>query len=256
MIKFEEVTVAFARRVALENISFVLNRGEFLGVIGPNGSGKTTLLKVIMGLVRPVQGRVTVLGVSGKNLGRVRNKIGYLPQRKPIDPDFPTTAFDVVLMGVYAGLSFWRWPGKREKERVFRALEAVGLSDFAFHTAGHLSGGQQQRLLLARALVMEPQLLLLDEPTSGVDVPSRRQLIQLVAKLHKELGLTTVYVTHELNEVVSLADRIMFLSRTLRAFGTVEEVMIPEVLTDFYGTRVEMLEKNGRCFVMVDDRHE
>ncbi|MEO0085758.1 MAG: metal ABC transporter ATP-binding protein [candidate division WOR-3 bacterium] len=255
VIQFEHVSVAFQRVAGLEDVSFELGRGEFLGIIGPNGSGKTTLLKTVLGLLRPVAGSVTVLGARGRGLADVRRRIGYVPQRRPIEPGFPASVLDAVAMGTYAALGLLRRPGKAERERADRALDAVGLSGARDHVAGHLSGGQQQRLLLARALVQEPEILLLDEPTAGVDVASRRQIVELVRGLHRERGLTTLYVTHDVNEVVPCVDKVMYLNRTVRAFGMCGEVTNPKMLTELYGSEVVVLEKEGRPYVVVGDSH-
>uniref|UniRef100_A0A7C4GFT8 Metal ABC transporter ATP-binding protein n=1 Tax=candidate division WOR-3 bacterium TaxID=2052148 RepID=A0A7C4GFT8_UNCW3 len=254
-IRFEHVTVAFQRAVGIEDLSFELEPGEFLGIIGPNGSGKTTLLRTVLGLLRPVAGSVTVLGGRGRGLVEVRRRIGYVPQRRPIEPGFPVSVLDAVMMGTYAGLGLLRRPGKRERELAHRALAAVGLGEAGDHVAGHLSGGQQQRLLLARALVQEPEVLLLDEPTAGVDVASRRQIVELVRRLHRERGLTTLYVTHDVNEIVPCVDKVMFLNRTLRAFGSCADVTSPKMLKELYGSTVVVVEREGRPYVLVGDRH-
>lgn len=255
VVEFDRVTVAFPRQVALEDVTFRLLSGELLAVIGPNGSGKTTLLKTVLGLYRPVQGRARVLGAEGRAIARVRQQIGYVPQRKPIDPNMPISVLDVVLMGTYAGIGFVRAPGKAERERAWAALAAVGLEKNAGHVAGHLSGGQQQRLLLARALVSEPRLLLLDEPTAGVDVATRRQIVELIRRLHQERGLTTIYVTHDLNEVMSCSDRIMLLNRRLLAFGSCSEVITGENLSQLYQTGVQVVEAGGQRYVIAGDYH-
>lgn len=256
VVKFERVTVAYQRTVALADVSFSLERGEFLGVIGPNGSGKTTLLKTVLGFVKPVSGKVAVLGASSGAISRVRPRIGYVPQRKPIDPNFPVSALEVVLMGSYPSLGVLRQPTERERERAFAALQAVGLAESALHIAGHLSGGQQQRLLLARALVQNPELLLLDEPTAGVDVASRKKMVELVRREHKERALTTLYVTHDINEIMPWVDRLMLLNKTVRAFGTSGEVVTLKNLEQFYGTPVLFAEHSGRRLVITEDRHD
>lgn len=254
-VRFDHVTVAFQRIAGIEDVSFELARGEFLGIIGPNGSGKTTLLRTVLGLLRPVAGSVTVLGAQGRGLADVRRRIGYVPQRRPIEPGFPLSVLDAVLMGTYAALGPLRWPGKQERERAIRALDAVGLGGARDHVAGHLSGGQQQRLLVARALVQEPEILLLDEPTAGVDVASRRQIVELVRGLHRERGLTTLYVTHDVNEIVPCVDKVMYLNRTLRAFGACSDVTSPGMLEELYGSTVIVVEREGRPYVIVGDSH-
>ncbi len=255
VIEFDNVTVAFQNTVALSDVSFALGKGEFLGIIGPNGSGKTTLLKTVLGLVKPVQGTVRVLGQSGAGISRIRRRIGYVPQRKPIDPKFPVSVRDAVLMGTYAVLGFLQSPGVKERKRVRVVLEAVGLDEFAGHIAGHLSGGQQQRLFLARALVAEPEILLLDEPTAGVDVVTRSSIVELIRSLHKSWHLTTLYVTHDVNEVMDCTDKVLLLNRTVQAYGRCNEVINEAMLARLYGSGVRVLERAGRRYVVAGDYH-
>ncbi|MEO0071599.1 MAG: metal ABC transporter ATP-binding protein [candidate division WOR-3 bacterium] len=256
VVKFERVTVAYQHTVALADVSFSLESGEFLGVVGPNGSGKTTLLKTVLGFVKPVSGKVFILGGNGGSLRRVRSRIGYVPQRKPIDPNFPVSALEVVLMGSYPSIGVLRQPIKKERERALATLKAVGLEKWALHIAGHLSGGQQQRLLLARALMQNPELLLLDEPTAGVDVASRKRMVELIYQEHKERGLTTIYVTHDINEILPWVDRLMLLNKTIRALGSVSEVVSPKILEEFYGAAVVFAEHQGKRLVFTEDRHD
>jgi len=254
-VRFDHVTVAYQQSVAVEDVSFELKSGEFLGIIGPNGSGKTTLLRAVLGLVRPVSGSVTVLGATGRDLTNIRRQIGYVPQRRSLDPQFPISVRDAVAMGLYPLLGLFRRPTDDERARVEQALAAVGLSDSAGHVAGHLSGGQQQRLLIARALVQGPQILLLDEPTSAVDVATRFTIVDLVRKLHAERGLTTLYVTHDVNEVLPCVDKVLYINRSLRAFGSCVQVLNRETLESLYGGRVIFAEDGGRRYVVVGDSH-
>jgi ABC-type Mn2+/Zn2+ transport system ATPase subunit len=254
-IVFAGATVAYPQLVALEAVSFSLGRGEFLGVIGPNGSGKTTLLRAILGLVAPSPGSVTVLGASGRQIARVRARIGYVPQRRQIDPKFPITVFDAALMGCYGQLGVGRSPTAEHRRRAEAALASVGLGDARDHVAGHLSGGQQQRLLIARALASEPEILLLDEPTSAVDVATRSAIVELVRSLHRDRGLTTLYVTHDVNEVLPCVDKVLYLNRTVRAFGTCDEVLNRRMLEELYGSKVLLHDEGGRQYVLVGDKH-
>lgn len=255
VIRFEHVTVAFEQTVGLEDVSFSIERGDFVGIVGPNGSGKTTLLKTALGLVKPAAGSVLVLGAGGREITRVRIRIGYVPQRRPIDAYFPINVLEAVLMGFYSSLGFLKYPSRQDRSRAMAVLSEVGLADLGRHMAGHLSGGQQQRLLLARALVQEPEVLLLDEPTAGVDVAARRQVVELISRVHQTRRLTTLYVTHDVNEVIHCLDKVMFLNRTLRAFGPWREVIRSDILAGLYGVPVVVMERDGRPFVGIGDYH-
>jgi ABC-type Mn2+/Zn2+ transport system ATPase subunit len=254
-VRFDRVTVAYQQSVGIEDASFELRPGEFLGIIGPNGSGKTTLLRAVLGLVIPASGSVTVLGASGRGLVHIRRQIGYVPQRRALDPQFPISVREAVAMGLYPTLGAFRRPTSDDRRRIEAALASVGLTSSADHVAGHLSGGQQQRLLIARALVQEPQILLLDEPTSAVDVATRFTIVDLVRKLHAERGLTTLYVTHDINEVMPCVDKVLYINRTVRAFGSCAQVLNRETLESLYGSRVVFAEDSGRRYVIVGDSH-
>jgi ABC-type Mn2+/Zn2+ transport system ATPase subunit len=254
-VRFDHVTVAYQQSVGVEDVTFELRPGEFLGIIGPNGSGKTTLLRAVLGLVIPTSGSVTVLGASGRALAHVRRQIGYVPQRRALDPQFPISVREAVVMGLYPTLGAFRRPTSDDRRRVEAALVSVGLNSSADHVAGHLSGGQQQRLLIARALVHEPRILLLDEPTSAVDVATRFTIVDLVRKLHAERGLTTLYVTHDINEVMPCVDKVLYINRTVRAFGSCAQVLNRETLESLYGSRVVFAEDSGRRYVIVGDSH-
>jgi len=254
-VRFDHVTVAYRQAVGIEDVSFELRPGEFLGIIGPNGSGKTTLLRAVLGLVRPISGSLAVLGSAGRELARVRRQIGYVPQRRALDPQFPITVRDAVVMGLYPTLGTFGRLTADDRRRVEAALVAVGLVDSADHVAGHLSGGQQQRLLIARALAQEPRVLLLDEPTSAVDVATRSAIVDMVRQLHTERGLTTLYVTHDVNEVLPCVDKVLYINRTVRAFGSCSDVLNRETLESLYGSRVVFAEDAGRRYVIVGDSH-
>jgi ABC-type Mn2+/Zn2+ transport system ATPase subunit len=254
-VRFDHVTVAYQQVVAVEDVSLELKQGEFLGVVGPNGSGKTTLLRAVLGLVVPVSGTVSVLGADGRDVAKVRRQIGYVPQRRALDPQFPISVRDAVAMGLYPALGSFKRPTSDDKRRVEAALASVALQGSADHVAGHLSGGQQQRLLIARALVHEPKIILLDEPTSAVDVATRSTIVDLVRKLHEDRGLTTLYVTHDVNEVLPCVDKVLYIDRTVRAFGECERVLNRQTLESLYGGRVVIAEDGGRRYVVVGDTH-
>ena len=199
----------------LENINFKVQEGEFLGLIGPNGGGKTTLLKLLLGLFKPAQGEVLVLGRPAVSLGRDRRLLGYVPQDTGVRKEFPATVFDVALMGTYASLGLFRRPKQAEKNSAREAIQQVGLGGLENHSAGTLSGGQQQRLAIARALVAQPNLLLLDEPTSSLDTGGQAQLFALLQHLRKIYKLTVIMVSHDVTALAHYADQLACLNRTL-----------------------------------------
>src|SRR5437588_2416737 len=200
LIVFEKVDLGYGRNVVLRDIHFDIEQGDFLGIVGPNGAGKTTLLKAILGLLKPLSGQVFV------SAGGLR--IGYVPQRESVDTLFPLTVMDIVLMGRYTRLGPFGRPGRDDKERAMEALRSVGITDLANRSYPNLSGGQKQRALIARALVGNPNLLILDEPTNGMDLASERAIMELVRMLHDEDRITVLMVSHLLHTVVNYAKRI------------------------------------------------
>lgn len=199
----------------LRDITFCLDEGVFLGVIGPNGGGKTTLLELIVGLLPVTEGHLEVFKTDPMQLGHKRQWIGYVPQRHQIAPNFPVTAMDVVLMGAAKLVGIGRRYPRELKEQARELLHRVGVADLADRPIGQMSGGQQQRVFLARALVTRPRLLILDEPTSGVDSMGQQQFLHLVRSLRDELGLTVIMVSHDVAQLSYYADQIACLNRTL-----------------------------------------
>jgi len=240
IIEMEHVTVAYGQRPVLEDINLTVMPGEFLAVLGPNGAGKTTLLKTIVGLVRPVSGTVRVFGLPPWELNGQRARIGYVPQISTIDLHFPIHVFDVVLMGRYGRLGLIRRPGQADREAAWRALERVGIADLAQRPIGELSGGQRQRVFIARALATEPELLLLDEPTTGVDVATTESLYEFLLKLHED-GLTVLVVSHDVGVVAQYVSQVACLSGRLVAHGRPEEVLGGDVLECMYGPQAAFL---------------
>ncbi len=202
-------------RVILEDITFCLDEGVFLGLIGPNGGGKTTLLKIIVGLLPPTEGRINVFGRPPQELADRRLRIGYVPQRPQVDRQFPATALDIVLMGAVQLAGPLPWFPNSLRQRAREALERVGAADLADRPIGQMSGGQQQRVFLARALVTHPRLLVLDEPTSGLDSHGQQQFLHLLRDLRNDLGLTIIMVSHDVGQLGHYADQIACLNRRL-----------------------------------------
>ncbi len=235
IVEFEGVSVALGDRVVLEDITLSIPPAQFLAVLGPNGSGKTTLLRTMLGQVRPVKGRVSVYGKPPWRLGSERRRIGYVPQIENVDLRFPVHVGDLVMMGRYGRVGLVRRPGKADREAVRKSMTHVGIEDLTDRAIGDLSGGQRQRAFLARALAGEPELLLLDEPTTGVDVAATEDLYLLLRHLQLDLNLTLVLVTHDIGVVSRHVDQIACLNRVLVAHGRPEDTLRPEALECMYG---------------------
>jgi len=202
-------------RIVLHDVSFEIHEHELVGLIGPNGGGKTSLLQTLLGVLHPYEGTIHVLGREPAHLDKARGQIGYVAQTKQFDRDFPARAKDVVLMGTFPQIGIGRLPGSKEKARVFEALEQVGMQDRASRPIGRLSGGEQQRVFIAQALVSHPRLLILDEPTAGVDREGEESLIRLLTRLKTESDLTILMVSHNVSLIRSHTDRIVCLNREL-----------------------------------------
>ena len=230
-VLLDHVGASYDGRPALEDVSFLVPQGRFAALIGPNGAGKSTVLRLLLGLVRPITGRVEVFGHPP---GRGDRPIGYVPQKVVIPRGFPITVFDVALMGRTGVLGPGRRPRARDRDLALEALAQVGLSEAATRRFQDLSGGQQQRVLIARALCGEPRLLLLDEPTAGLDSGARARFYALVCELQHAQGLTLLCATHDLDVVGDHADALILPDRTVRAQGTPSEVLSSGALGSTY----------------------
>ena len=213
----------YGEQLILEDISFDIERGDFLAIVGPNGSGKTTLLKIILGLLKPAKGSVTLLGSDVTSLS-CWHLIGYVPQKAThVDPLFPISVAEVVGLGRIAAKRFPRWLTQKDKEAVFRALEQVGMASFVNRKISDLSGGQQQRVFIARAIVNNPRILFLDEPATGIDSTAQEEFYDLLDRLNREHELTVVMVTHDIGVVNKHVNKVACLNRRLVFHGTHEE---------------------------------
>jgi len=253
VVRLEHVTVRYGDRTVLEEIAFAIPRGEFVGLIGPNGAGKTTLLRAILGLVAPTAGRVLI---NGQPARRGSRRIGYVPQAFTADADLPLRARDLVALGLDGD----RWgvslPSRARRERVDRMLEHVGASAYADAPVGRLSGGERQRLLIAQAMITEPDLLLLDEPLSNLDIRSSREVVELVRHVATEHGAGVLLVAHDLNALLGAMDRVLYVARGRAAIGTVDQVVRTDVLSRLYGYHVDVLHVHGRILVVGGDERE
>ena len=241
------LTVRYNGHAALDNVSFDLRPGEQVAIVGPNGAGKSTLLKAVAGVLTPTSGSVTVYG--HRPGGHIC--IAYVPQRTAVDWQFPVTVSDVVLMGRIGQLGLLRQPGKRDLAQVRECLELVGIPDLAKRQISELSGGQQQRMFIARALAQEAELMLMDEPLTGLDIPSQEGIFQLLHDL-RERDVTIMLSTHDLDQAVQYFDRVMLLNRQLLGFGEPDEVFTEDALMTAYGGHLHLLPVNGGVLAVSD----
>ena len=230
----------------LWDITFSIAPGTFLGIIGPNGAGKTTLLRVLLGLVAPSHGTVRVLGRSPAELGRGAHQIGYVPQRLDFDPRFPVSVQDVVMMGRACCLGLFRFPRREDWRKVQDCIRQVGLAGYAARRIGDLSGGEQQRVFLARALCSETRLLLLDEATTGLDLPAQHELYALLQRLRRELDLTVIAVSHDLLELGAHADELICINGTTHIHGNPQTVLHSHQLREAYRCEFDFLSDEVR----------
>jgi manganese/zinc/iron transport system ATP- binding protein len=232
-IEVNDLTVAYGERPVLWDVDLVVPPGVLMAIVGPNGAGKTTLIKAILGLVKPAAGEVRI---HGRPYREARGSIAYVPQRGSVDWDFPTSSLDVVMMGRYRALGWFRRPGREERRRAMEALGQVGMADFADRQISQLSGGQQQRVFLARALVQGADVYIMDEPFQGVDATTERAIVALLQQLRSE-GRTVVAVHHALETVPEYFDWVTLLNVRNVASGPVETTFTDETVRRTYGGR-------------------
>ncbi|MCI0684182.1 MAG: metal ABC transporter ATP-binding protein [Gemmataceae bacterium] len=243
ILDVHDVTVAYHRKPVLWDVDLTVTKPSLVGIVGPNGAGKSTLIKAILGLVPLVSGSVHVFG---QPVSQERRRIGYVPQRESVDWDFPVNVLDVVLMGTYGRLGWFRRPGAREKAWAHECLAEVGMADLARQQIGQLSGGQQQRTFLARALAQQADLYFMDEPFAGVDAATERAIATLLRQLRRD-GKTLFVVHHDLRTVPSYFDHVILLNVRLVASGPTPLVFTEDNLRKTYGGRLAILETMGQA---------
>jgi zinc/manganese transport system ATP-binding protein len=243
LLQLDGVGIRLGGRQILSDVSFAVHKGEFAAIIGPNGAGKTTLLKLILGLRPTSAGRVI----------KHQATVGYVPQKIVIDSDIPLRARDVVSLGMDGHKLGFSLPSRSRKEQINQALVDVGANEFADARVGELSGGQQQRVLIAHALVSRPQLLLLDEPLANLDLKSEQEIVTLLGKLAREQEIAILLSAHDMNPLLPVMDRIIYVANGKVASGGTDEVVTSEGLTELYGHPVDVLRVRGRVVVVAGD---
>jgi len=232
-----DLTVRYGDFFALDHLTFQVQQQERVAVVGPNGAGKSTLFKTISGIIKPTTGEIRIFGQPPG--GHIC--IAYVPQRSQIDWSFPVTVADVVMMGRSGKIGLFRWPTKKDWQIVYEALEQVNMRALSGRQIGELSGGQQQRVFLARALAQEAELLLLDEPFTGLDAPSQQAILHIL-DIVRERGVTTLVSTHDLDLAANHFDTMMLLNRRMTAYGPPDQVFTPDNLVATYGGHVHSLK--------------
>lgn len=247
ILALSDVSARYNGRFALENLSFELIAGEQVAVVGPNGAGKSTLFKLIAGVLPASSGRVMVYGSQPG--GHIC--IAYVPQRSQVDWSFPVSVADVVMMGRVGKMGLFHRPTRPDWETVHQSLEVVGMGKLAGRQIGELSGGQQQRVFIARALAQEAELMLMDEPLTGLDLPSQEEIFGVLGAL-RQRGVTVMIATHDLNLAAERFDRVMLLNRRLMGLGRPAEVLTPDKLLAAYGGAMRLIQTETGVVALTD----
>jgi ABC-type Mn2+/Zn2+ transport system ATPase subunit len=250
LVTFERVTLGYGRTVIQRDLSFSIEQGDYFGLVGPNGAGKTTIVRAILGVLKPLGGEIRFQTANGGD-----PIVGYVPQRDSVNLILPYTVGEVAMMGRYRNLGLLRRPGPQDRAAVDGALEHVGMTGARDFPLKELSGGQRQRVLIARALVMKPDLLILDEPTNGMDLSSKSAILDLITHLHEEDRITIVMVSHLLDDVANTVRRIAIVDREVLLVGTTGEVLTPENLSKIYRRDVRVGTLEGSTVILSGRRH-
>lgn len=243
IIRLENIHFSYEDKKVLEDVNLNVEEGMFMGLVGPNGGGKSTLIKLILGLEQPNQGSIYLLN---KPISKFKdwNRIGFVSQKaNTFNKGFPATVFEVVAMGLTAKIGYFKWMNKQDKEKVYHAIHLVGMGDYAKRNIGELSGGQQQRIFIARALVSEPKLLILDEPTVGIDYKYVELFYELLHKLNREENITLLLVSHDTGAMTKYVTNVVCLNRHLHFHGRSDEYtdLSADYLSEIYGHPVQVI---------------
>jgi len=251
IIELNEIVVRKAKGLLLEGISLSVSRNEFIGIIGPNGAGKTTLLNVIAGFER-FEGTLNLFGrrETSTRSRETRIRVGYVPQHFQIDSAFPILALEAIVTGAIGRVGLFRSPGEEEKEKAMRLMEMMRVDHLAKRPLGQLSGGERQKVSLARAILQQPDILLLDEPTANLDIAVQKEVLNLTDEIHKRENLTLLFVTHDFNMLPGAMRRAVLLNRGRKVFdGDINKALSGDTLTKLFQYPLETFERNGRRFV-------
>jgi len=246
-IELEHVRVQFGKRILLEDLTLQIQQGEFITVLGPNGAGKSTMFKLLLGLLKPAAGTIHVLGNPPRRGNRA---IGYAPQHRQLETDLALRARDVVGFGLDGDRWGIGFPTRQRRASIEHALEEVNALSFADAPVGQLSGGEQQRLLIAQALLTNPRLLLLDEPLANLDITHGQEIVALVSQVCRSRGVTVLLVSHDVNPLLPVVDRVLYIANGQSAIGTPDEVITSATLSKLYNSSVEVVQALGRLFVV------
>lgn len=235
VVTTENLSFRFNGVEILSDITFTLEKGEFLGIVGPNGSGKTTLIRLLLGLIKPTGGTITLFGQSA-DVFREWRKIGYLPQKiAAFNPHFPATVEEIVALGLLAGKSFPRRVARGDRRSIDEAMALVDITSIRNKLIGELSGGQQQRVLIAKALVAGPELLILDEPTTALDPEGRERFFATLKGLNRDRKVTIIMITHDIGTIGLHASKLLYLDKSLIFFGGFDDFCLSTDMTDYFG---------------------
>ncbi|MGP4040612.1 metal ABC transporter ATP-binding protein [Gracilibacillus sp. D59] len=236
IVEMKSVSFYYNERQALADVNFIIDEGDFIGLVGPNGGGKTTLIKLLLRMEKPTSGTIDLFGKPIRKF-KEKSKLGYVSQKaNTFNRGFPATVEEVVTMGLTSKLGYFKRISRQDKKRIYEAVEKVGMADYLFENIGNLSGGQQQRIFIARALVSDPKLLILDEPTVGVDAENVDKFFDLLHELNQQ-NITLLLVTHDIGTMTHHASRVACLNKTLHFHGNPNEfqTLSKDQLSDFYG---------------------
>ncbi len=242
ILEVKNLTVKLSGKTILEDIDFSVKKGETLAIVGPNGGGKTTLLKTILGFIKPSKGYIKLLDLPPKQAVKT-GKVGYLPQKNNIPKKFPVSVLDVVLFGLVNS----KLPKKKQIDKALEYLDYVGMLEFKDYPFSDLSGGQQQRVSIARVLVAEPEIIFLDEPSTGIDVVAQESFYEFLKNLKETKGLTIIMVTHDVGVVAKFVDKVAGLNKYLHFYGHPKEFFKKDILEKLYGSEIELVVHSEEC---------